>query len=257
MKKAILLVIVILGSAAVSVAAAEQEKKLGVTFDVGYYSKYVTKGTRKFGSQSGLAQTMTIDLYGSGFGLIAHNRRANSSGYENKERFKYGFYYGNSIFEGQAHELRYKITWLYNHYPDEPRNVTNSGELISDFSLPKICSLGVVPQYTTWYLYPAGSSYDNRSTAGWLHRFGFSYDTTIPEFGEQVFKFVAHAWYNDGAGGATTDHDWSHATFGVSTKLKVVENLDFIPSLYYQSSWDDSVNKHDELYCLLTMRYKF
>ncbi len=257
MKKAVLLVIVILGSAAVTTAAAEQEKKLSVTLDVSYYSRYITKGARNFGSQSGLGETMTIDLYGSGFGLVTHHRGSNSSGYENRERFKYGAYYGNSLFDGQSHETRYKVTWLYNHFPDEPRNKTNFGETRFDFSLPKICSAGVVPQYTTWYLYPAGSSYDNRASAGWIHRFGFSYDTTIPEFGEQVFKFVAHAWYRDGAGGATKDHDWSHATFGVLTKLNVAENLDFVPGLYYQSSWDDSLNKHDELYCILSMKYKF
>ena len=257
MKKGILLVIVILASAAVTTMAAEQEKELNVTLDVSYYSKYITKGTRKFGSQSGLAQTMTIDLYGSGFGLIAHNRRANSSGYENRERFKYGAYYGNSFFPDQSHETRYKVTWLYNHYPDEPRNKANFGELKLDFSLPKICSAGVVPQYTTWYIYPAGSGYDIRSKAGWIHRFGFSYDTIIPELGEQVFKFVAYAWYRDGVGGGTRDHDWSHATFGVLTKLNVAENLVFVPGLYYQSSWDDSVNKHDELYCILSMKYRF
>jgi hypothetical protein len=140
---------------------------------------------------------------------------------------------------------------------DEPRNKRNKHEWKFEFAWPEILPGGLVPKYTTWYMYPAGSGWENRDLTGWLHRFGLGYDLIIPELSDQPFNLSASAWYRDGMGGDAKDHDWSHATFSVSTRLKLTDNLSFIPALYYQSSWEDTVNEHDELYCKLCMRYKF
>ena len=61
--------------------------------------------------------------------------------------------------------------------------------------------------------------------------------------------------YNDGFGGKA--HDWSYATFGLSTKLKIAENLSFVPGIYHQISMKDSICKHDVTHCILSMKYKF
>ncbi|MHC5062330.1 MAG: hypothetical protein ACYTFK_14850 [Planctomycetota bacterium] len=63
--------------------------------------------------------------------------------------------------------------------------------------------------------------------------------------------------YRDGLGGGAVDHDWSHATFGISTALALTETLTFVPGLYYQISMDDSVTKGDVTYAALSMKYKF
>jgi hypothetical protein len=63
--------------------------------------------------------------------------------------------------------------------------------------------------------------------------------------------------YNDGFGGRAVDHDWSHVTLGISTKLDINKNTSFLPGVYHQLSMDDSVCKRDVTYAVLSMKYKF
>jgi len=42
------------------------------------------------------------------------------------------------------------------------------------------------------------------------------------------------------------DHNWSDATFGISTKIKMTDNLIFAPGLYHQMPMDDSVRERDK-----------
>ena len=255
-KKISIITLAILLSSAVAVAQ-EQQRDLKVTLDVTYLSKYIDKGGRYFGNQSAFAELLDINLYDTGFGLLVQHRSAASDGYENKKKFKYGAYWRSSFFDDQSYKTTCKVTWYYHNYIDEPRDKGNKNEWILDVAWPKILPGGFVPKYTTWYMYPGGSGWQNRNCSGWLHRIELGYDLNIPEISEQPLHLSAAAWYRDGMGGGTKDHDWSQATFGVSTNYKLAENLSFIPALYYQSSWDNSVNEHDELYCKLTMRYKF
>ena len=139
---------------------------------------------------------------------------------------------------------------------DEPRHVGNKSEWKFDFSWPEIWSNGLVPQYTAWYMYPGGRDYDNSDITGWLHRFGVGYDLKVKQLPKNVFHLTAHAWYRDGMGGSDKDHDWSHATFGVSTEIELARKMSFVPALFYQSSWDESVNPNDEIYCEFSLRYK-
>ena len=66
--------------------------------------------------------------------------------------------------------------------------------------------------------------------------------------------------YNDGVspnGATDVDQDWSNAVFGVSTTFDLSNSLSFAPGVYYQSSWDDSVNTEDEYWTTLNLTYKF
>ena len=63
--------------------------------------------------------------------------------------------------------------------------------------------------------------------------------------------------YTDSFSSKAVDHDWSYATFGLATKLKLSKNLSFVPGLCHQISIDDSVSKRDITYCKLSMKYKF
>ena len=75
---------------------------------------------------------------------------------------------------------------------------------------------------------------------------------------EQVLHLSCDMVYNDGTGGGTAlDHDWSHAVFGLSTGFDLGNNLTFAPGVYYQSSWEDSVNTSDEYWVSLGMSYAF
>lgn len=242
--------------------AHAQEDKLGVTFDLTYMSKYMSKGAEGYGQQGALFKTIDLDLYGTGFGAYVTHRAATSSGYVDKERFDYGVYYNGHLFDDESYFMKYKLRWAYEHYPGLARNKANTtNEWCFGFSWPKLFPGGIIPKYVAYYEYPAGSGYKYRDRSGWVHLFGLGYDLAVPGFlpetTEQIFHLSADISYRDGLGGKTKDHDWSHMTFGASTKLKITKNLSFIPGLYHQVSMDDSVCKRDVTYCILSMKYEF
>lgn len=234
------------------------ENKLSITFDLTYRSKWMTKGSEGYGSDPALFKTVDLDFWGTGFGAAVTHQEATNSGWVDKERFNYDVYYKNSLFDDATYKTKYKIRWRYKNYPDRPRKAKNSQEWQFKFSWPKILPVeNLFPYYTVYYEYPAGSNYDNRNITGWLHLFGLGYDLSIPELPNPL-RLSADVSYRDGLGGGTKDHDWSHATLGISTKFKVTDNLSFVPALYHQITMDDSVCKRDDItYCHLSLKHKF
>jgi len=252
-KKVLLIVIFTLGAAGLAHA---QEDKLGVTLDLTYMSKWLSKGAEAYGQQGALFKTIDIDLYGTGFGVKVIHRNAIGSGYVDKQRFDYRPYYKSQFFEGKPYATNYNISVGYVHYLGLARDKANTTfEWVFAFSWPDILPGGLVPSYIVHYEYPAGSNYRYSYITGWVHRFGLGYDLEVPELPEPL-HLSSEVAYTDGLGGAA--HDWSYATFGVSTKFKITENLSFVPGLYQQISMDDSVCKRDDVtYCKLSMKYKF
>lgn len=233
-----------------------KDKKLGVTFDLTYVSKWLSKGSEVYGQQGALFETIDLDLWGTGFGAAVTHRSATASGYVDKERFDYKVYYGNSLFDGESYLTKYKFFWGFETYPDRPKKIGNVQAWKFAFSWPKLLPAGLIAKYIAHYEYPAGSGYNNSEYTGWLHRFGLGYDWNVPELPNPL-HLSAEAAYRDGLGGGTKDHDWSHATLGISTKFKITDNLSFVPGLYHQISMDDSVCERDVTYCKLGLKYKF
>lgn len=241
--------------AAVHVSVAE-DQELGFTFDLSYHSKWLSKGAEGYGQQGALFKTLDIDLWGSGFGFKVTHRNATAGGYVDKTRFDYRPYYKGLLFEGAPYQTNYNISAGYEHYPGLARHKANTTwEWIFAFSWPNLLPEGLTPQYIAHYEYPASGGDINRKVAGWVHRFILGYDMGIAEL-PQPLHLSSEVAYYDGLG--ANAHDWGYATFGLSTKLKVNENLDFIPGIYQQITMDDSVSKRKDItYCILTMKYKF
>lgn len=262
MKKVILLIAVILLSTAG--LAQAQEDKLGVTLGVKYMSRYIWRGFDMYkNNHSAIRPFIDIDLYGTGFGVNIIHSRGFGSGLENMEKLNYTLYYGNKMFEGETYATKYKVGWVYYSYPDEPRKARDLQEAFATFSWPEICPAGIVPKYTVIRMWPAESEANCRNNGGWWHIFGLGYDLTVPglmpETPEQILHLSVETAYNGSvyAGGDSVDHDWSHAVFGLSTSFPIAKNCTFAPGIYYQSSWDDSVNSSDEYWTTLTVKYKF
>lgn len=232
-----------------------EEAKLGVTFDLTYSSKWMSKGAEAYGQKGALFKTIDLDLYGTGFGVKVTHRNATASGYVDKQRFDYRPYYKSQLFEERPYATSYNISVGYEHYPGLARNVANTTfEWIYAFSWPKLLPEGFVPSYIAHYEYPAGSNYRHHDITGWVHRFGLGYDLTLLEIPEPL-HLSSEVAYRDGLGAAA--HDWSYATFGLSTEFGLTDNLSFVPGFYHQISMDDSVSERDVTYCILSMRHKF
>ena len=260
MKKVVLLVLAALVST--TGLAYAQNGELSGSFEVIYLSKWLSKGGAVYGQQGGVFEALDLNLWDTGFGTYAIHRSATGAGNTNKERYDYGVYYKNKLFQGQSYVTDYKLRWAYEHYPNIARHkFKTTNEWKFSFSWPKLLDNGLVPQYAAYYEYPAGSGYANDDVTGWVHQFGFGYDMPVteilPHMPEQNIHLSADISYRDGIGGKAKDSDWSHATFGASTKLKITEDISLIPAVFYQLSMDDSVSTRDHLYSTLCMRYQF
>ena len=261
-KQIVLYLVVLLGL--VSAGYAEENKKLVVTFDLTYMSKYMSKGSSPYGSHGAFFETFNIDLWGTGFGVSVGHQAAigsgdfNGKGLADKRRLNYGVYYGTSFFKDEVYETKFRFDWIYKDYYDRARTIGNSQELIFDFSWPNILPIkNLSPYYIAHYECPAGSGYANKSISGTVHRFGLAYDWALPKLPNPL-RLSAETAYTDGYGGKTVDHDWSYSTFGISTKFNLTDNLSLVPGLYQQITMDNSVNSKDSItYCKISMKYKF
>lgn len=255
MKMRFLLTVVLLLTN-ISFAHATKEK-LGVTFEVSYLTKWLSKGAEAYGQQGALFKSFDLDFYGTGFGLNIKHRNATSSGYVDKERIDFMPYYKNKLFEDQLYATNYKLSVGYKYYPRVARHEAGTAyEWVLACSWPKILANGLVPKYIVHYEYPAGRNYTNHNAAGWAHRFGLDYDLNTPELPNPL-HLSSEICYYDGIGGKSKDSDWAYTNFGISTKFKMTGNLTFTPGVYYQISMDDSVAKKDDMtYAILTMTYK-
>lgn len=242
------------------VQAQEKSKELGISLDVTYTSKWISRGVECYGADGAFFETVNIDLWGTGFGFAVTHQSATDSGWVNMQRMNYKVYYGNSIFGDKAYKTKYKVAWVYENWYDKLANAAGKSKDIEmwvlKYSFPNLLgSSGFVPYGVTTYDHPARS--DNgfdRHRDGWVHRFGLGYDLSIPDLPNPL-HLTSEIAYIDGFRAA--DHDWSYATFGTSTKLKLSKNATFGPGIYQQISMDNSVCDHDVTYCKISMKYKF
>jgi hypothetical protein len=274
MKKGIILIAAVL-LCAVGFARA-QEGQLSGSIGVTYLSSYIWRGFDYYADDhSAIQPAVDLDLYGTGFGLNIMWSRAVSAPFENAERISVALDYGDSLFEGEEYLTNYSVGWVYYGFPDEPRAGSSTGqaadmqELFLAMSWPKLCPAGVVPSYTVLTMWPSEGDSAARKNAGVAHVLGIGYDLTVPgllpETPEQILHLSAATVYNDGvapgvvinAASGSVESEWSHAVFGVSTTFNLAEDLTLTPGLYYQSSWEDTVNTEDECWLSVGLSYAF
>jgi opacity protein-like surface antigen len=256
MKRILLVTVILLSTASLATAAeTEQEKKLGITYEEQYHSKWLSKGAEAYGQQGAFFEILDIDLYGSGFGLQVIHRHATGSGYVNKQRFDYRPYVKGELFKEKPYAMKYDIGVEYEHYPRLATHKSfTSYEWIFAFSWPNILPKGFVPSYIAHYEYPV--HHDQRlNFTGWVHRFKLDYNMNVSQLPKPLC-LSSEVAYTDGLGGAS--HDWSYAVFGLGTKFDITKNLTFSPGVYQQITMDKSVAKRKDItYCILSMKYKF
>ncbi|MHC4285170.1 MAG: hypothetical protein ACYSWZ_19700 [Planctomycetota bacterium] len=200
----ILIMAVLLSWILAGLASAENDK-LGVTFDLTYMSKWMTKGKEGYGQQGAFFETFDIDLWGTGFGTAVGHQSATASGYVDKQRFNYSLYYGNTVFDGEPYKTKYKFNWTYKNYYGRARNEGNTQEWKFAFSWPELLSKELEPYYIAHYEYPAGSNYNmTPHWTGWVHRFGLKINLDVDEL-PQPLCLSSEVAYTDGLRAA--DHE--------------------------------------------------
>ena len=270
MKKGILLAAVILLSTA---GFAQAQEELSGTIDVTYLSAYMWRGFDRYQGAHGegvIQPSIDLDLYGTGFGLNVLWSRANTAAvdahgggysFENQERIDLTLSYSSSLYEYETYATDYSVGWVYYEYPDMPSNTFDAQEFFLSLSWPDICPEGVVPSYTILRYWQSESGSLIRDNSGWMHILGLGYDLPVedllPDLPEQILHLSLAVVYNEGMLGGNVDHDWSHAVLGVSTDFDLGNDVTLTPGVYYQSSWEETVNGSDEIWCSLSVSYPF
>jgi len=279
----VLLTVTAMGYAQDQGMGMTQGPQIQGTASLTFTGKYVWRGFNVFGAKSAVHPMVDLFMPDCSVGLSVEGHRANSSGYENSERWDYSLYYLGKMFPGESYEMNYRLAYVYYNYPDLSSHSTGSIDLHEGhavMSFPKVTGIeGLVPTYVLVKLMPVNSgtivganSPGGGTASGWAHILMLDYTVPMhcPFTGvDRKVNFHSEVVFNDGVapeGGNTlnkgvpigpTDHDWSNAVFGVSTNYEIEDNLFFTPGFYYQSSWDDSVNSSDEYWLSLGMSYKF
>ncbi|MDH4202849.1 MAG: hypothetical protein OEV87_08130 [Phycisphaerae bacterium] len=262
MKKAFLLAVMVLSVSGMTIAEdVAKEPKLGVTLDLTYTSKWLSKGVEAYRSHGGFFETLDLDFYGTGLGVKVTHRSATGSGFVDSQRFDYRPYYKGSLFEDESYKTNYDLSVGYEHYYGLSRTKANTTyETILACSWPQLLGGGLVPKYVAHYETPATSGVaPHNAKAGWVHRFILDYNIDVAELPKPL-KLSSEIGYYDGLGGKSKDSDWMYTTFGLSTGFELSKGLSLAPGLYYQHSMDDDLNpgrKHDILYTMVSMKYAF
>ncbi len=232
--------------------------------DVQWQSKYVWRGFTIFGDKSAVQFNADVDLYSTGFGINVQGHRANSSGYEDGERWDYCGYYQGLLFEEEIFQTNYRAGWVYYNYPKRANEEADLQEIQVIGAWPYLTGIeGLVPSYALVKLWPSRSGGLGGNASGFAHILMLDYSFDIPgltpETPEQTIKLHSELVFNDGVhpGGGVADHDWSNLVLGASTDFELGYGLTFSPGAYYQFSMDDSVNPDDEAWVTLGLKYTF
>lgn len=241
------------------------------TLDLTYTTKYVWRGFQVYGSQSAIHPSVDLFSPTTNLGIDLTVHRANSSGYEKFERWDYNLYYLTRMFADEQAEMDFRFGYVYYNYPQESQSLYDLQEIHMIMSMPKLLPVeNLVPTYVLVKLWPSSSgslvganSPFGGTASGFAHIFMLDYALpyVCPFTGvDRKLNLHAEAVYNDGVSpiGTNVDHDWSNGVFGATTTYELADNLFLTPGVFYQSTWDKSVNPNgDQTWGYLSLSWKF
>jgi hypothetical protein len=236
---------------------------LGVTVDVTFMSKYIWRGFDRFDNKAAWQPSVDFDL-GGGFGASVWASYAGSSGAVDATEYNYTVYYGNSIFE-DCFKTDYTVGWRYYDFIDRPSKgvVDKVGadlqEVFVETEMPQLVGYGIVPHINYYYLWKAQSGGGVNVPSGSIIALGFDYNFTLQQAPDFPMTFMWDIVYNDGVGyDKTVDNDWSHMLWGLKTEFACpVTGGKITPAVYFQNSFESTVNNEDELFAGISYSLSF
>jgi hypothetical protein len=239
------------------------EDKIDVELSGTFTSKHIWHGLDLLDDHGAFIPVGTVIFGDSGFSAKIIDVYPLSGGFERSVERNYAGFYTGVFLEGTPWATHFTANYFYYGKPKVPGHKNDAQEVGSTFFWPKLISVGddyITPSYYLGSIWASKSNSNIRGCEGFAHVFGLGYDFGVPDFWpggkEQAFRFSADITYNDGFAGSAIDHDWSHAVFGISAHLGA-GHLTMTPSLNYQISMDDSVNKENELWSSISATYRF
>jgi len=272
--KKLLVGMVVLLSVTAFVNAADQmaEEDMGVTVDLSYTSKYIWRGFDILDNVGAFQPSINLDL-GSGFSANVWMSYAGSSGTNgldassptvagasrvNLTEYDYTLAYDGTAYEDCPWKTNYQVGWRYYDYIDTSSKDSDVQEVFLTGSMPALTGCAAVPHFGVLQMWPAKGEGLNRAYSGTIYLMGFDYGFTLDQAPELPMTFSWDIVYNDGTGGASVDHDWSHMVWGLKTAMTCpMTGAKVVPAVYFQNSFEDSVNNEDELWASISYAFSF
>lgn len=250
--------------------AKSDGNNVGVALDFTYVTQNVWRGFQTLGARGAIRPSMDLNFFNSGFGANLGWQHAVGDGVDS-QWIPLTLYYGNK-FGSDRWTTTYEVGWEYYNFPQLSSPNADFQDIYGTIAMPNLTGIGLVPHATIIYLTPTSRGAELVSdAAGWMYIFGLGYDIPINNITSACEKTNIHLSadmvYNDGMGNSffrgnsnstePVDHDWSHAVFGASSELFLTKHWSFTPGIFFQSSWDDSVNSQNPIWVSLSTTYRF
>lgn len=247
-----------------TIAAAAAAQEWTTTVDLSYTSRYIWRGYDIL-DNAGAFQP-SIDLsHESGFGASVWMSYPERGGWTNDladsrvnlTEYDYTVYYKGQALTGDAWETNYKIGWRYYDYIDTSSKAWDKQEVFVEAAMPKLTGNAVVPHVAVYQMWPSKSDMVNTFKSGTIYVMGFDYllptEEQIPNL---PLTFSWDLVFNDGV--ASSDHDWSHMVWGLKTQMDCpMTGGKIVPAVYFQNSFEDTVNTSDEFWATVSYSFTF
>lgn len=249
--------------------------EVGITADVTFVTKYIWRGYDVLDDKAAWQPSVNLDL-GGGFDFNVWASYPGAGGQTmhgadlsrvDKTQYNYTLSYSNSLFE-DCYKTDYKVGWRYYDYISMPSDAIDLQEGFIEVSMPQLIGNGLVPHAAYYQMWKAKHTdgpiitYNGDTmpaiTGGAILLAGFDYNFTLPETTDLPMIFSWDIVYNDGVGTENVDHDWSHMLWGLKTNFKCpMTGATITPAVYFQNSFESTVNDEDELFAGLSYTLNF
>lgn len=272
---------VVLLAATAAVAAEPQDEfteeqkapqtMLGVTYD----SQYVWRGFDVFRDGAALHVLADMSLFDTGFGVSAVGHQSLSDAFGSLQRWDGTLYYQNVLGSGETLATNFRLGYVYYYYPKTNFGLTEDlmeGHVI--LSWPNLLPIkGLQPSYVFAYMLPGMKNHwaeernpsFNDNVKGMFQilmlDYAFTVPSLIPSWDDQVVKLHSELVYNGGLSpfGDFVNSGISHAVVGASTDFAfgAARNIILTPAIYYQFSFEETVNPDNEFWAGVSLKYAF
>jgi len=249
----------------------EPQAMIGATWD----SQYIWRGFDIFRDAGAIHAMADLSLFDSGFGVSAVGHQSISDAFGSLQRWDGTLYYQNVLWSGEPLATNFRLGYVYYYYPK-----TNSGETQdlmeghAILSWPNLLPIqGLQPSYAFAYMVPGKANHwaqDVNPTVDDDSRgifqiamldYAFTVPALLSAMNDQVVKLHSELVWNGGVSplGTKVNSGFSDAVIGASTDFAfgAAKNIVLTPAVYYQFSFEDTVNPDNEFWASLSLRYAF
>jgi hypothetical protein len=252
--------------------AATAIEGVKTTVDTTFVTKYLWRGFNVYGSK-GAWQPSVDFAFENGFSAnvwmsypIGTGENDAGSGINSDlTEYDYTLAYSNNIME-DVYQTNYKVGWRYYDFTKTSTKDNDRQEVFLEFDMPNIIGNGLTPRGAVYQMWNSESGGANSGAGGTIMSIGVGYDFTLEQAPELPMTVTWDIVYNGGAGAPTEAgyvvgdvvHDWSHQVFGLSTVMDCPgTDGKIVPAIYWQNSFEDSVNDSDELWAGISFALDF